>query len=66
MNHELGNFLIQAEEKREEAKMLAEIARMTGSEGFDYVIVCCSNLAAENYWQVRLESTVKEVTTAAT
>ena len=61
----LGNFLVQQEEKREEAKMLGEIATMTGPEGFDYVIVCCSNLAAENYWQTRLEATVKEVTGAA-
>ena len=38
---------------------------MTGAEGFDFLIVCCSNLAAENYWQTRLEATVKEVTGAA-
>ena len=45
--------------------MLGEIALMTGTSGFDYVIVCCSNLAAENYWQKRLETTVKEVTGAS-
>jgi hypothetical protein len=61
----LGKLLIEAEEKREEGKMLAEIATMTGATGFDYIIVCCSNLAAENYWQARLEATVGEVTGAA-
>jgi len=42
--------------------MLEQIAKMTGPSGFDYLIVCCSNLAAENYWQQRLEGTVLEVT----
>lgn len=41
--------------------MLAEIKKMQGPGGFDFVIVCCSNLAAENFWQKRLESTIKEV-----
>merc|ERR1719331_1483061 len=45
--------------------MLQEIAAMTGPEGFDYIVVCCSNLSAENFWQARLEATVKEVTGAA-
>ena len=45
--------------------MLGEIALMTGPAGFDFIIVCCSNQAAENYWQTRLESTCKEVTGAA-
>ena len=61
----LSKKLLDAEEKREEGKMLAEIAKMTGPEGFDFVIVCCSNQAAEDYWQGRLEATVKEVTGAA-
>ena len=47
----LSKKLLDAEEKREEGKMLAEIAKMTGPEGFDLVIVCCSNQAAEDYWQ---------------
>ena len=47
-----------------EQAMLSEIAKMTGAEGFDIVIVCCSNLAAENYWQARLESTIAQVTGA--
>ena len=45
--------------------MLGEIALMTGPSGFEYIIVCCSNLAAENYWQKRLETTIKEVTGAS-
>ena len=40
---------------------------MRGPEGFDVLIVCCSNQGAENFWQARLEQTVLEVTgTAAT
>ena len=48
-----------------EKAMLAEIAKMSGPSGFDVLIVCCSNQAAEDYWQVRLEATVKEVTGAS-
>jgi hypothetical protein len=51
--------------QRKEAKMLGEIALMTGPSGFEYIIVCCSNLAAENYWQKRLATTIKEVTGAS-
>ena len=29
--------------------------------GFDVIIVCCSNLSAENFWQARLEKTIAEV-----
>ena len=46
----------------EQRAMLTEIEAMQGSQGFDFVIVCCSNLAAENFWQERLEATVEEVT----
>ena len=45
--------------------MLAEIATMMEPSGYDYIIVCCSNLSAENFWQARLEQTVKEVTGVA-
>jgi hypothetical protein len=30
--------------------------------GFDYVIVCCSNLSGERYWQTRLDETIAHVT----
>ena len=42
--------------------MLGEIATMMSPSGYDYVIVCCSNLSAENFWQARLEQTIVEVT----
>lgn len=45
--------------------MLSEIDGMMAAEGFGYVVVCCSNLSAENFWQARLEKTVKEVTGVA-
>ena len=45
-----------------EEAMLGEIATMMAPSGFDYLIVCCSNLSAENFWQSRLEATVLEVT----
>ena len=61
----IARYLMQVETQRSEARMMAEIATMSGPQGFDFLIVCCSNLAAENYWQKRLESTVKEVTGAA-
>ena len=48
-----------------EAAMLSEIDGMMAAEGFGYVVVCCSNLSAENFWQARLEKTVKEVTGVA-
>jgi len=38
------------------------IDRMRGPGGFDYVIVCCSNLSGERYWQQRLEETIALVT----
>jgi len=41
---------------------LEEVARMLSPCGFDVIIVCCSNQAAENYWQARLEQTVVQVT----
>ena len=61
----LGQTLPADTPKNLEERMLDEIANMGGPSGFDYVIVCCSNLAAENYWQGRLERTVAEVTGAA-
>ena len=61
----IGNYLIDLSKKRAEETMMAEIARMKGPEGFDVIIVCCSNLAAENYWQQRLEATIEQVTGAA-
>ena len=42
--------------------MLGEIEAMQGPGGFDVIIICCSNLAAEEFWQERLEATVEEVT----
>ena len=52
-----------AEELTAEQKaMLAEIDAMQGPEGFDVIIVCCSNLAAEKFWQARLTESVAEVT----
>ena len=45
-----------------EEDMLAEINTMMAPSGYDYVVVCCSNLSAENYWQARLEQTIGEVT----
>eukprot|EP00966_Prymnesium_polylepis_P024954 575494-Prymnesium_polylepis.1 len=45
-----------------EEDMLNEIAVMMEASGYDYVIVCCSNLSAENFWQKRLEHTLVEVT----
>jgi hypothetical protein len=32
------------------------IAQMSGSEGFDVVIVCCSSDLQAKYWQKRLEA----------
>ena len=61
----IGRRLLQESETQQEAAMLAEIATMTGPEGFDFLIVCCSNQAAENFWQTRLEATAKQVTGAA-
>jgi len=46
----------------DEERMLKALEDMLQPSGFDVVIVCCSNLAAENYWQKRLEQTVKQVT----
>ena len=55
-----------AEELTAEQKaMLAEIDAMQGPEGFDVIIVCCSNLAAEKFWQARLTESVAEVTGCA-
>ncbi|CAK8989984.1 Uncharacterized protein SCF082_LOCUS2064 [Durusdinium trenchii] len=42
--------------------MLDEIAKMQAPGGFDFVIICCSDLSAENYWQERLSQTIREVT----
>ncbi|KAL1522527.1 hypothetical protein AB1Y20_017514 [Prymnesium parvum] len=44
------------------AAMLEEIESMMAPSGFDYVVVCCSNLSAETFWQARLEKTLGEVT----
>jgi hypothetical protein len=49
----------------EQKAMLAEIDAMQGPEGFDVIIVCCSNLAAEKFWQARLTESVAEVTGCA-
>ena len=49
----------------EQKAMLAEIDAMQGPEGFDVIIVCCSNLAAERFWQARLSETAAEVTGCA-
>ncbi|KAJ1623264.1 hypothetical protein T492DRAFT_1056129 [Pavlovales sp. CCMP2436] len=38
------------------------IERMHGPSGFDYVIICCSNLSGERFWQARLEETMLKVT----
>lgn len=45
-----------------EEDMLGEVAAMMDPSGYDYVVVCCSNLSAENFWQARLEQTLVEVT----
>mmetsp|Transcript_28749 Transcript_28749/g.62977 ORF Transcript_28749/g.62977 Transcript_28749/m.62977 type:complete len:534 (-) Transcript_28749:321-1922(-) len=39
------------------SKLLKEIEAMDGSVGYDAVIVCCSTLQQENFWQSRLEDT---------
>ena len=49
----------------EQKAMLLEIDAMQGPEGFDVIIVCCSNLAAERFWQARLSETATEVTGCA-
>lgn len=43
--------------KRTASTLAATIEEMDCRFGFDCVIVCTSNLAQENYWQERLEST---------
>lgn len=57
----LGVAAIKSMAKSEEA-MLEEIGKMQGPGGFDYVIICCSDLSAENFWQERLTQTIREVT----
>eukprot|EP00434_Breviolum_minutum_P021467 symbB.v1.2.018945.t1/scaffold1532.1/size113366/2 len=47
---------------KSEEQMLEEIGKMQGPGGFDFVIICCSDLSAENYWQERLTQTIREVT----
>jgi hypothetical protein len=37
--------------------MAATVKEMDGSQGFDVVVVCTSNVAQEQYWQDRLEAT---------
>lgn len=51
-----------ARQPRARRMMHALIDRMRGPGGFDYVIVCCSNLSGERYWQQRLEETIAVVT----
>eukprot|EP00435_Cladocopium_sp_Y103_P058206 s2860_g20.t1 len=46
----LGVAAIKSMAKSEEA-MLEEIGKMQGPGGFDYVIICCSDLSAEKFWQ---------------
>ncbi|CAJ1362380.1 unnamed protein product, partial [Effrenium voratum] len=43
-------------------EMLAEIAKMQGRGGFDFVIICCSDVSAENFWQARLTQSIRQVT----
>mmetsp|Transcript_28372 Transcript_28372/g.47615 ORF Transcript_28372/g.47615 Transcript_28372/m.47615 type:complete len:541 (-) Transcript_28372:459-2081(-) len=38
-------------------KLMREIEAMDGSVGYDAVIVCCSTLQQENFWQARLVDT---------
>ena len=67
----MGNFGskdkkdVATELTAEQKAMLAEIDAMQGPEGFDVIIVCCSNLAAEKFWQARLTESVAEVTGCA-
>ena len=42
--------------------MLEAVEEMQSAVGYDVVIVCCSNLSAEKFWQARLEATISEVT----
>ena len=42
-------------------QLLHQVDAMLHPSGFDVIIVCASNQAAENYWQQRLESSVKLV-----
>lgn len=56
----LGVAAIKSMAKSE--AMLEEIGKMQGPGGFDYVIICCSDLSAENFWQERLTQTIREVT----
>jgi hypothetical protein len=42
--------------------MMDEVLRMLAPSGFDVIIVCCSNQAAEDFWQARLEQTIVQVT----
>jgi hypothetical protein len=44
--------------------MMDEVLRMLAPSGFDVLIVCCSNQAAEDFWQARLEQTIVQVTGA--
>jgi len=57
----VGVTAIKSMAKSEE-QMLEEIGKMQGPGGFDFVIICCSDLSAENYWQERLTQTIREVT----
>lgn len=43
------------------AKMTDEVLRMLSPQGFNVIIVCCSNQHAEDFWQARLETTVLQV-----
>ena len=67
----MGNFGskdkkdVATELTAEQKAMLAEIDAMQGPEGFEVIIVCCSNLAAERFWQARLSETAAEVTGCA-
>jgi len=58
-------FLAGSRRAQKQRIMHAFISRMLGAGGYDYVIVCCSNLSGERYWQARLDATVGEVTGAA-
>jgi len=42
--------------------MMEEVLRMLEPSGFDVIIVCCNNQAAEDFWQTRLEQTIVQVT----
>jgi len=57
-----GERRCSMEDQKIQDAMLAEIAKMQGPEGFDYVVICCSDQSAEDFWQARLTQTIRQVT----